>query len=246
MFNTLCQYRTVRDRLSPGLGPLGTSGWFAGAVTSKITTPDAPAIEVTTQSFSIEFWMRLPVTSGRRTCVGKRTTQIYAPFVIMFSTGKYELYMSSTGTSQWDVANAFRPLGQPDLLPDTWGHFALTRNGSAVYMHTEGIYFSVATLSTEIGLFNNGEALTVGGGQGLTTDDGRIEGWMDEFRFRIGSAIYPASDFTPPTAPFAYNALDTSHLHFGGADGSTTFTDENGLVWTAVGDAQIDNAQYKF
>lgn len=37
-----------------------------------------------------------------------------------------------------------------------------------------------------------------------------------------------------------------SLLHFDGADGSTTFIDETGKVWTANGDAQIDTAQSKF
>lgn len=35
-------------------------------------------------------------------------------------------------------------------------------------------------------------------------------------------------------------------LHFNGADGSTTITDETGRSWTATGNAQIDTAQYKF
>lgn len=35
-------------------------------------------------------------------------------------------------------------------------------------------------------------------------------------------------------------------LHFNGTDASTTFTDESGKVWTAVGNAQIDTAQSVF
>jgi hypothetical protein len=35
-------------------------------------------------------------------------------------------------------------------------------------------------------------------------------------------------------------------LHFDGADGSTTFTDESGKTWTPAGNAQIDDAQYYF
>lgn len=38
----------------------------------------------------------------------------------------------------------------------------------------------------------------------------------------------------------------TALLHFDGADGSTTFTDEKGNIWTPSGDAQIDTAQWKF
>ena len=35
-------------------------------------------------------------------------------------------------------------------------------------------------------------------------------------------------------------------LHMDGADGSTTFTDEKGHTFTAVGNAQLDTAQFKF
>lgn len=37
-----------------------------------------------------------------------------------------------------------------------------------------------------------------------------------------------------------------SLLHFDGADGSTTFTDQTGKTWTAFGNAQIDTARSKF
>lgn len=42
------------------------------------------------------------------------------------------------------------------------------------------------------------------------------------------------------------DAYTKSLLHFNGADGSTTFTDESGKTWARGGDAQIDTAQYKF
>lgn len=38
----------------------------------------------------------------------------------------------------------------------------------------------------------------------------------------------------------------SSLLHFDGADGSTTFTDEKGIIWTPSGDAKISTAQSKF
>lgn len=45
-------------------------------------------------------------------------------------------------------------------------------------------------------------------------------------------------------------AVDDSYtkilLHFDGSDGSTTFTDESGKTWTAVGNAQLDTALKKF
>lgn len=43
-----------------------------------------------------------------------------------------------------------------------------------------------------------------------------------------------------------YWANVVSLLHFDGADGSTTFTDQTGKTWTPYGDAQIDTAQSQF
>lgn len=44
--------------------------------------------------------------------------------------------------------------------------------------------------------------------------------------------------------PFGGDVI--SLLHFDGSNGSTTFTDETGRVWTAGGDADISTAQSKF
>lgn len=46
------------------------------------------------------------------------------------------------------------------------------------------------------------------------------------------------------TDPYWANVV--SLLHFDGADGSTTFTDQTGKTWTPSGNAQIDTAQSKF
>lgn len=52
--------------------------------------------------------------------------------------------------------------------------------------------------------------------------------------------------------PWTLDGTDThfssvkSLLHFNGTDASTTFTDQTGKTWTAVGNAQIDTAQSQF
>lgn len=43
-----------------------------------------------------------------------------------------------------------------------------------------------------------------------------------------------------------YKAYVVSLLHFTGASGSTTITDELGITWTAVGNTQLSNAAAKF
>jgi len=54
--------------------------------------------------------------------------------------------------------------------------------------------------------------------------------------------------------PFRFGASNTdphrasvvAHLHLNGSDGSTAMPDTTGRVWTASGNAQIDDAQYVF
>lgn len=58
---------------------------------------------------------------------------------------------------------------------------------------------------------------------------------------RRGMMAQPAGGGGDP-----YWANVVSLLHFDGTDGSTTFTDQTGKVWTANGSAQIDTAQSMF
>lgn len=72
-------------------------------------------------------------------------------------------------------------------------------------------------------------------------------------RFKVGYSdpagglpvnAIPAS-MVPPQAPGTDSSV-VSHIHFDGADGSPTITDETGKVWTAHGNAQLDTATFVF
>jgi hypothetical protein len=58
---------------------------------------------------------------------------------------------------------------------------------------------------------------------------------------RMGRAV----SITPSSSDPDFASV-TSLLHFDGTDGSTTFTDQKGLTWTAAGQAQLDTAQFKY
>lgn len=53
-------------------------------------------------------------------------------------------------------------------------------------------------------------------------------------------------DQTPPAPGDPYWANVQSLLHFNGANGSTTFTDEKGLTWTSVSSAALSTSDKKF
>lgn len=56
--------------------------------------------------------------------------------------------------------------------------------------------------------------------------------------------LVPIAAAGAETDPHFANVV--SLLHFNGADGSNTFTDVKGKIWTASGNAQLDTAQLKF
>jgi hypothetical protein len=76
----------------------------------------------------------------------------------------------------------------------------------------------------------------------------RIKSTKTNTRWLAISLIVMVSIIATPLIGLA--SIDDSYtkslLHFNGADGSTTFTDESGKTWTAHGHAQIDTAQSVF
>lgn len=59
-------------------------------------------------------------------------------------------------------------------------------------------------------------------------------------------AISAYNTLVPPQYGAYFDKTKQALIHFEGADASTTMTDEYGNTWTAVGNAQIDTAQFKF
>jgi len=55
-----------------------------------------------------------------------------------------------------------------------------------------------------------------------------------------------ANCLIPPQYGYAFDRTQAALLNFEGADASTTMIDDFGNTWTAVGNAQIDTAQFKF
>lgn len=63
--------------------------------------------------------------------------------------------------------------------------------------------------------------------------------------YRSAGAAWGAA-LVPPDYGYAFDRTRGALLNFEGADASTTFIDDFGNTWSAVGNAQIDTAQFKF
>lgn len=71
--------------------------------------------------------------------------------------------------------------------------------------------------------------------------------WADFFeQIEEDNALQKLKPYTVAQLNAMGTASTKALLHFNGSDGSTTFLDESGKIWTAAGNAQIDTAQSKF
>lgn len=152
----------------------------------------------------------------------------------------------------YSVDGSSAPSIQHAWVPNvnTWYHVAASRVGNTLYLFVDGAL--IGSSAFNFTLFGSSASLTVGH---ANTTALALNGWVDEFRVTKGVGRYSAA-FAAPISPFSntqaeitfdpYYANVVSLLHFDGADGSTTFTDQTGKTWTAAGNAQIDTAQSQF
>lgn len=224
------------------------SGTFDGA-SDFILSDTRASLGFATGDFTIEGWFKRGAT-GFPQCIYARGllsggfNQESISHAVFFETNNilnFRIYNGSAGL-----------VTIPSLAPITdttnWYHFAMVVSGSTLYAFLNGALQGTAayvqqndnpgTWRSIIGSF--------GGVWGL-----HYLGQIDEVRVTKGVARYTAN-FTPPTAAFPDVGADsffsnvTSLLHFNGANGSTTFTDQSGKVWTAFGNSQITTTQSRF
>ena len=183
---------------------------------------------ITTGDFTLECWARFDNFSALHA-----VTYIGGQAFYVGSDGKIAYYYGS-GTT-----------GTTVMSTNTWYHLAWSRSGTNLRMFVNGNLEVTRTDSTSL----NNDLLI--GCKGINDQD--MRGYIDEYRF--SSTARYTSSFTAPTTAFT-NDSDTTFLgHFDQIDSDTTVMfDDNGgtlptrpaVTSTALGNAQLDTAQYKF
>jgi hypothetical protein len=224
----------------------GSSGYFDGTG-DYLTTPDTPDLEVTTQDWTIECWVRFSAIAANGAVIATKR----AP---AGNDGGWQFGVHSSKVPQiaaWDTGGTvINVLGATVLTTGTWYHLAATKSGTTWRVFVDGVLDGSGTQSATPTA--NSRQVIVGRHAQVTTYD--LNGYIDDLRITNGEARYTAA-FTPPASemslvenvPAPSRASTTSLLHFNGSNGSTVITDSAyPTAWTVYGNAQISTAQAQF
>jgi hypothetical protein len=219
-----------------GFPAAGGAAYFDGTG-DYLTIPDNALLEPGTSNFCIECWFYANAASpGNPVITVKRATAATTgtPFIIYLTApNTLSVGFSSTGTN---FGIGIASIGNAAL--NAWNHVAAYRLGNAWYGALNGVV-TVINASNSGTLNNNANALVVGG----DTNTNYFIGYISNFRYVIGSSVYTASNFTPPTAPLvpiANTQLLLNNTNAGISDGTNINTFET------VGNAQVSTAIKKY
>lgn len=227
----------------------GASAYFDGD--AFISIEPSETLEPGGSDFTLEFWWY--PTNEDRQWIYHTETDFW--FGIDYLYGCMGMWASSEGTG-WDIIESDSSFGRGSIVvpQNQWNHIAYTRQGNYWRLFVNGMLDKTIESSASI-VNKSAEYKNVGGWAGGDPSGApRVQGYIDDFRFVTGLAVY-TGPFVPPTGPLPaiatpqpIQAQASLLLHFDGADGSTTFTDssQNALTVTANGDAEISTAQSKW
>jgi len=189
--------------------------------------------DIGTGDVTIECWARL-------TDVGNRGIFQLSPTVLGSGEGTAAMAVATNGSSQWIIySGGGGNTATASTNINTWQHIALVRSSG-----TTKLYINGTSIFSEADAYNyNLSAIAIGAyfSSGYTT-----KGNIDEFR--VSNTARYTANFTPPPN-FANDANTLLLVHADGADGSTTFVDDNVDPFATGGyttELTVDGTGYRF
>jgi hypothetical protein len=188
--------QTVEKKFGAGSIEFSPSG-PVDPTAAVVSYPDIAAYTIGTQQFTIEAQVRFKDLT--------QTLQIFASQIL--NTGNQRAWRLNRNGS--DIEFAFSLNGSTvttmaravTWAVDTWYHVAVTRDASSdIRLFVDGIQQG-AVLNDGGSIFNSTAPVRLGAFRSAGFDDSPLHGFVDEFRFIVGTAAY-TSGFTPPTAQF--------------------------------------------
>jgi hypothetical protein len=181
----------------------GASALFDGTGDSILETPIPKDLIVRDQDFTIDFWVRFNANDVLDTVIecGTWTDSLILRFGDGSSANTINFYSNGGADSvAWTRSTA------------TWYHVAVTRQGSNLRFFVDGTQTGATQTNSDNIDCGGSDNLRIGASLHAASQE--LNGWIDEFRFTKGRALW-TSNFTAPTA---------ASECYGDISGQTTFT----------------------
>jgi hypothetical protein len=172
----------------------GGSARFISTSSTRLSVAANSAFTLGTNNHTIEFWM-YQINRGQFA-----TVWTYGDNYSLFSANAYYF---NCGTSQFQVIigdnsnfqTTTNLAANPPSL-NAWHHYAIVRNGANLTLYVDGISQGTVNISTRNITAQPGAMLIGSSG----SPAGSVNGYISNFRFINGTALY-TSNFAPPTVP---------------------------------------------
>jgi hypothetical protein len=218
------QHSTAQSKIG------GSSIYFDGSG-DYIGTSQSSDFNVSSQSSSwtVEGWFRFNDTSVFQNIIIIGGSASYQQVSIFLQGGKFSMAgdYGGPGTGGWDISLS----GSTTLSNNTWYHISFVNNSGVITGYLDGVSECTYTLTSDIYIVNPVFLL----GAHYEVESHWFNGYADEVRFS-NSARY-TSNFTPSTTAFTEDANTLLLIHSDTTNGSTTFTDDSGVVGGLGNDA---------
>lgn len=162
---------------------------LSGSTTEKT---NSSAFNLGTGNFTVELWAYSTANNTNRCMFAIHTDGGTQYLSIQITSSNYSRFSLGNSTN-FGTTNTFT------ISPNTWYHYALVRNGTAVTLYVDGVAKSTMTSSTNI------PVAPACVGRAYVDQPGAFEqfpGYIDDVRVTKGIARYTVN-FTPPAGPFA-------------------------------------------
>jgi hypothetical protein len=198
------------------------SGYFNGS-TDYLSAASNAALGVGSSNFTIESWVYFTDVTGYQVVFDARTAQpSQSPIVTLQNTSRFLYLWNST---------SFVGFGPTTLSPFTWYHVAVVRSAGVHTGYVNGVSYSLSTTDAA----GVASAPMVVGARTVGGVADYLKGYLSNFRFVKGTAVYTTA-FTPPTTPVIAITNTSLLLNMANA-GIYDAAVQNNI--TTVGDAQV-------
>lgn len=163
-----------------------------------LSVADSSDFDVAAGDFTIDFRMRFNGATATAQLAGQynQTGSQIGYLIQWLATNNLRFVFSTDGTLVTVVVKSFA--WTPSA--DTWYHIAIVRSGNNLYAFVDGVQIGATADVTGVTIFNSTALFEIGKIEDSSLN--MFNGWIDEFRFVKGTAVWVAN-FTPPAAAYS-------------------------------------------